>query len=149
MQRGEVRALTIAGYLQDEVAAYMGVDPKTLRKHCAEELSHSLMKTLANVAMNVVRCALGAPARFDERNNMIHAEVLPQAWAMCFLLKTRGKKQGWTERVEHTGKDGGPIEFDLTRLNDDELAILEQARGILAKYAPPGAISPGEGQTTH
>lgn len=36
--------------------------------------------------------------------------------------------------VEHTGRDGGPIEFrDLSSLDDDELIALERIRAKLAK----------------
>ena len=28
------------------------------------------------------------------------------AWAVCFLLKTKGKHRGYVERTEHTGEDG-------------------------------------------
>ena len=35
------------------------------------------------------------------------------AWAVCFLLKTKGKHRGYVERTEHTGKDGGAQEVDV------------------------------------
>lgn len=148
-QRGEVEALSVAGFTQDEIAAYLDVDPKTLRLHFRREIDTSLMRTIAHVVGNVLRFAIGAAAQYDETGNCLRAEIVPQAWAMCFFLKTRGKRQGWTERVEHTGKDGGPIEFDLSGLSDDELDIVERARNILARCAPAGALVGGEGQTTH
>lgn len=148
-QRGEVEAFTVAGYSQDEIAAYLGIAPSTLREHCRRELDFSAMKLLSEVAQNAIRCALGAAARYDEAGNCTHAEVVPQAWAMCFFLKTRGKKQGWSERVEHTGANGGPIEFDYTGLSADELGVLDQARAILARIAPSFTAEDGDRPTTH
>ena len=36
-----------------------------------------------------------------------------KAWAICFLLKCKGKDRGWIESVrqEITGADGGPVTF--------------------------------------
>lgn len=34
-----------------------------------------------------------------------------EPWAITFALRTLGKDEGWTERHEHTGKDGGPIQI--------------------------------------
>ena len=31
------------------------------------------------------------------------------AWAVKYMLSTKGKARGYIERTEHTGKDGGPI----------------------------------------
>src|SRR5579871_4730292 len=110
-QRAEVEAFAVAGHSASEIAACLGVDVKTLRERCGAELDFSAMRTTAHIAQNVIRAALGSPARYDERNNKLEAEVLPQSWAMTFYLKTRGKKLGWAERGESTGKHGGPIEL--------------------------------------
>lgn len=144
-----VEAYAIGGFTQDQIAEAMGVDPKTLRLHCRKELDFGRMNVIAKVSGNAVRAACGAPAQFDEHGNEVRAEQKPEAWAICFVLKTLGKKQGWTERVEHTGKDGGPMEFDLSRLTDDELRAIESAQDILARHAPAGASVTGAGKTTH
>lgn len=60
-----------------------------------------------------------------------------EAWAVCFYLKCQAKGRGYVEKqqVEHTGKDGGPIE--TRALSDDELVKrLDATRNRLAKFSP-------------
>ncbi len=37
-----------------------------------------------------------------------------EPWAITFALRTLGKDEGYSERVEHTGKDGQEIVFRVT-----------------------------------
>ena len=37
-----------------------------------------------------------------------------QPWAVCFYLKTQGKKRGYIERQEFTGADGEPLKVVIT-----------------------------------
>jgi hypothetical protein len=146
-QRGEVKALRVAGYTEDQVADYLEIDPKTLRAHFRTELDHSKMKVLAGAAGNVVRFALGSPAQFDAKGNKLREEQKPEAWAICFLLKTQGKDLGWSERFEHTGKGGGPIEHaDLSKLTKEEL---DEAERLARKIADTGANRGGTRPTQH
>lgn len=51
---------------------------------------------------------------------------------MRALMQQAAQELGqWTERREVSGKDGGPVHIDLTGLTDEELDILERARGKL------------------
>jgi hypothetical protein len=143
-QRAEVETFTVAGYSEGEIAACLGVDVKTLRSHCRDELDLSAMRLTARIAANVIRAALGAPVRLDANGKQLEAEVVPQSWALSFYLKTRGKKLGWSERAEHTGKNGGPIELDYSSLTDEELAALDRARAILGRIAPRGLMEDGD-----
>jgi hypothetical protein len=143
-QRAEIEMFAVAGYSPSEIAACLGVDVTTLREHCRAKLDLSAMRTTARIAQNVVRAAVGAPARYDAENNKLEAEVVPQSWAITFFLKTRGKKLGWAERGEQTGKQGGPLELDYSSLTDDELAVLERARAILGRIAHRGPVAGGD-----
>lgn len=37
-----------------------------------------------------------------------------EPWACQTILKGPGKSRGWSERIEHTGADGGAIEMEVT-----------------------------------
>lgn len=111
-QRGMVQALAAAGYGQDDIAAYLGISDRTLRKAFRRELDFAEMELIAGAVNSLGRMAVGAPAQFDEKGNQLRAEVRPELGACCFILKTRGKALGWTERLELTGKNGAPIELD-------------------------------------
>jgi hypothetical protein len=140
-----VQAWSEAGYGQETIAERLGVDPKTLRLHCRQELDYGAMDLITGAVRQLGRMALGAPAQFDQAGQKVRDEVKPELGAICFLLKTRAKKQGWSERVEHTGGDGGPIQFDLSGLSEDELRAIEAAQRILARLAPPSAGIGGTG----
>ena len=36
-----------------------------------------------------------------------------EGWAVCFFLKTKGKKRGYVERIEQTGADGGDLTIKI------------------------------------
>lgn len=127
-QRGIVEALTAAGFNQTVIAGYPGlkIDEKTLREYFRDELDFGLTKMLAGAVNNLGRFAMGAPAVYDDKGNLIRAEVKPEAWAICFLLKTKGKHLGFSERVELVGKDGGAIEHKHEVVDDVQQLIREE-----------------------
>ena len=42
-----------------------------------------------------------------------------EGWAVCFFLKTQGKRRGYIERQEHTGEDGREIVFRVKYADGD------------------------------
>lgn len=46
----------------------------------------------------------------DTAESMLYKKIVDGDNTMIiFLLKTQGKERGYSERFEHTGRDGGPI----------------------------------------
>lgn len=86
--RKEVTALASFGVRQDEIATYLGIDAKTLRKHYRRELDTSKIKANAAMARRLYTAAI------DEGS-------VP---AMIFWLKAQA---GWREKQELDVTSGG------------------------------------------
>jgi hypothetical protein len=110
-QRRTVRAMAGFGVPQEEIATFLDIDPKTLRKYFRAELDRGSTEATTKVAQSLFRMA-------TEGNNVA---------AAIFWMKARA---GWSERrrVEHglapgaggfTVISGVPRADDLT---DDQLA---------------------------
>ncbi len=82
------------GIIQDEVAAVLGIDDKTLRKHFRDELITATIEANAAVAQSLFQMA-------TKGKNVA---------AAIFWLKVRA---GWKDPLhhEHTGADGQPISY--------------------------------------
>ena len=96
--RAEVKALQSFGVPQEEIATYIGVDAKTLRKHYREELDTAKTKADAAVAKFLYQNASGQSLK----SGASHADCVRAA---MFWAKTR---MGWSEKqeVDHTSSDG-------------------------------------------
>jgi hypothetical protein len=96
-QRRAVRAMSAYGIPQDDIAKVIDIAPKTLRLAFRAELDKAAIEATAKVAETCYQMAISGqhPA------------------ATFFWLKTRA---GWreTNRHEHFGADGGPIEMIVT-----------------------------------
>lgn len=113
--RKTVECMASYGIKQEEIAAVIGVDSKTLRAHYRNELDLSSTKANALVAQSLFAKATATKCSG------------PSVTAAIFWLKTRA---GWKERDVHeiTGADGGPIEVDDARSKlADRLARLAAA----------------------
>jgi hypothetical protein len=62
----EVRALATFGVPQEEIASYLDIDAKTLRKHYRSELDESRLKVKARVGSFLVNAATGAALSQDK-----------------------------------------------------------------------------------
>lgn len=110
--RAEVRALSGFGITQDDIARYLDIDPKTLRKHYRDELDTGTTHANAEVARSLHKQA-------TEGGNVA---------AAIFWMKARA---GWREKqeVELSGPGGGPIAtLDASKLSDAALKELMSAR---------------------
>lgn len=77
--KAEVRALAQFGVIESEIAKYIGIDAKTLRKHYREELDKAHIKANVKVANSLFTCA-------TKKENVS---------AQIFWLKVRA---GWSEK---------------------------------------------------
>ena len=91
-QRRLVRAMAGFGIRQDDIAAHLEIDPKTLRKHFRRELDRGTVEANAKVAQSLFNMA-------TQGNNVA---------AAIFWMKARA---GWREKhdLEVSGKDGAPL----------------------------------------
>ena len=100
--RAEIIALRSYGVPIKEVAAYIGIDDKTLYKYYREELENSAIKANANVGKFLYQAASGqALATGATYSDCVRAAM--------FWAKTR---MGWKETnvQEHTGANGTEIQ---------------------------------------
>lgn len=108
-----VQLHTTVGTNQNDVARILGISPKTLRLHYRDELDLSLAKANATIGGALFNKAKGGDTA-----------------AMIFWMKTQA---GWRETNvhEHTGKDGGPIQSEVTALE----RISGRIAGLAARTA--------------
>jgi hypothetical protein len=100
VQRRQVEALAGYGVPEAEIAALVGVDAKTLRKHYRHELDHGHSKANAKVAENLYHMALG--------------QGREAVTAAIFWLKARAR---WKEVSvhEHGGTGEGPLRVNVVK----------------------------------
>lgn len=119
-QRAEVSALKSFGVPLDDIAAYIGIDRKTLSKHYAEEIRIAQTKADANVAKFLYSAASGRAIK----EGATHSDCVRAA---MFWAKTR---MGWreTSQIDHTtnGKDL-PGAIDPRKLSTEALAEILNA----------------------
>jgi hypothetical protein len=116
----EVRALSSFGVPQEEIAAYLDIDPKTLRKYYNAELMRSRLKVHARVGSFLVNAATGAALKQD--TGATYRDCLTAA---IFYGKTRmGLKE--TTGIEHGGSVATTI--DASALSSETMRDLLNAR---------------------
>ena len=94
-QRQIVQLHATIGTRQDDIAAIIGIDPKTLRLHYREELDLAAAKANATIGGALFNKAKGGDTT-----------------AMIFWMKTRA---GWKEKLEVSGDQENPIRHVIER----------------------------------
>lgn len=118
--RAEVSALCSFGVPQDEIAAYIGVDSKTLRKHYRAELDQSEIKANAAVGKFLYQAASGRALK----DGASHADCVRAA---MFWAKTRMK---WRETSQHDH-----ISSDGSLASQDNAALEQRLRALIGVAA--------------
>ena len=95
-------------------ARVLGMTRCALHKRIAR--TPALQEVLDDARETMIDCA---------ENALYQSIVGNQGWAVCFALKTLGRKRGYIERqeIEHSGK------IDVTKLTDEELQRIIEAEG--------------------
>ena len=111
--RAEIVALRSYGVPIKEVAAYIGIDDKTLYKYYRDELENSAIKANANVGKFLYQAASGQALTTG-------ATYSDCVRAAMFWAKTR---MGWKETnvQEHTGANGA----DLPKNNKITITVVD------------------------
>lgn len=106
--RSEVSALYSFGIPQDDIARYIGIDPKTLRQYYRDELDSAQIKAHAAVGRFLYQNATGHTIK----DGASHSDCVRAA---MFWAKTR---MGWreTQTLDHTSSDGSMTPMPTTIL---------------------------------
>ncbi len=111
--RAEVSALKSFGVPQEQIASYIGIDAKTLRKHYSDELATAQTKADATVARFLYNAASGKAIEHG-------ANYSDCVRAAMFWAKTRMQ---WRETNHHdvTSSDGSmsPTKIEITGPDDE------------------------------
>jgi len=111
--RAEVSALKSFGVPQEQIATYIGIDAKTLRKHYSDELATAQTKADATVARFLYNAASGKAVDHG-------ASYSDCVRAAMFWAKTRMQ---WRETNHHdvTSSDGSmsPTKIEITGPDDE------------------------------
>jgi len=103
--RRQVEAMSSYGIPQEDIASVFDIHFTTLTKHFKRELKQGSIKANAKVGESLFLQAVGAPATYDEKGNIVRAEQPRITTAGIWWSKAR---MGWKEKVahEHGGADG-------------------------------------------
>ena len=97
-QRRTVKTMAGFGVPHEDIATFLGIDPKTLRKHFRAELDRGTVEANAKVAQSLFQMA-------TQGKNVA---------AAIFWMKARA---GWREKIEIKPV----IQDDLSHMSDEEL----------------------------
>jgi len=119
-QRRQVEAMAAYGIPEIDIAAVLGVDPKTLRKHYREELDLGETKANAQVAGFLFNSA---------RSGNVTAQI--------FWLKTRAR---WRETPLELRHSGSIARREMHEYSDEELMHIIRSASAEQSVTPLQAI---------
>lgn len=142
----QARRLCLLGATDKDLAEFFEVSEDTINAWKKEhsEFSESLKEAKGELDAKVVRRlferAIGYSHPDVHLSNYqgavtqtpITKHYAPDVTAAIFWLKNRQSEQ-WRDRVEHTGKDGGPIETLVTDADLARWLAFETAGRVIAK----------------
>lgn len=120
--RARVERYVACGLDVSQIAFCLGTDPATVSATYKQEIEHGAFKVNAQVGDALIAAALKGDVN-----------------AARFFLGARARWAVAT-KIEHTGKDGGPIEVEEKR------KLVERIVGRMAEMAKPPAPEQGKGR---
>lgn len=100
-------------------ARVLGCHPDTVRAYCERYPDVQAARTSGcEVRLDLAEAALDRAVEQCE------------GWAVCFLLKTQGKRRGYIERAENV-----TINFDVSKLSDEQLNEIVAGKDPVAVLA--------------
>lgn len=147
--------LFIQGWPYRRIAAELGYGgPSSVKKAIDSAINKAPSRAVAELRIEV-----------EERDRLLLSEIIPAALNKRLALEERLKAVDRVlklnaelrqlhgldapTRTEHTGKDGGPIVFDLSRLTDEQLErLLTGDTSVLGARDPASAEGAGPGGET-
>jgi DNA-binding NarL/FixJ family response regulator len=69
--RAKVADFTCAGFTQDDIAQYFGIDDKTLRKHYRDELDKAKLEMIRGLSQNAYRKDVTLTTSVKKRQRLI------------------------------------------------------------------------------
>jgi hypothetical protein len=138
-QRQKVRTLaqTIPEHSNDSIAILMDVSRSTLEKHFRRDLDLGRAQMVSAVGAQFIQRALHG----DEATNAEGKLLAPgNLEAQKFILARRA---GWSAKVEHSGKGGGPLEVvDLSGMTAAALREYGRQAAIAQGLDPDETVGP-------
>lgn len=114
---------------QQAIANRLGISRMTLDRHFAKEIEHGRGELAIALGTQAINLAMNAGALDADGNPLSKGDP-----DMLKFVLTR--MCGWTQKVEVTGKDGGPVQsVDFSRFSEEQLIqyakLAAAQRGIL------------------
>lgn len=130
-------AQTVPEHSNENIAIQLGISRSTLEKYYRQDLDLGRAQMVSAVASQVIQRAIhGDDARNAEGKLLAPGNLQAQ----FFILARRG---GWSAKVEHAGKGGGPVEVvDLSGLSAAAFREYGRQAAIAQGLDPDETVGP-------